>query len=1220
MMDFQSWAERWVKHVQASSLPRLPAASGHPQVPPQAIAAARVARRLVSVPPHQRYPIRSSSTSSLGSKSSDADGEAGTPTAECDDLDLAFYQKDFDPVRYMLERLPAIESDQAFLGAEASSMLPPCFNRLVAICRKKLQQLDTVTEELSQQVMEHHEEMVQGVHLVAELERDLQLTSIICRNGRRYLAQAMEDVTQNLAVYDAVRQKQILLAREPKHSIERKRSLLLRLPADTVPILHQIQDLARLKAGLDKLLESGDYAKALRVCSHCLVLMQEYSRFKAVQDMNSSIEMWLEKTVEKVDKEVKQLCRSFDEDCYLRVIDAYAVLDDASVLLEKIQGYFHDIVVSHTQDVLKGFLLSYEELCMLLPEKSFRQCLHKTLEVLFDLLCSYQTMLAWDPPQVADLASTSQPIAQKSTLEASVQDKGSPESMGKSQIGAATGPPKVSSNSVLSRTSSDGDLRRLASARASSARSDSWQEAGMSSQQNGEPGEGSEKASSTIRRTQSSCIGSSCEEERGKEEAGHHFTVENDTEVNVQGYIGESEGETGIYRPREEKGGDVSTSGREGAGADIFSQMRFETMLQVRRGLKRESRALWETAARRVSSLLCSDAICSSSAHNFLQSLEWVNQFILAGEAFSGAEATGLRATLTKQSEAYFKSVHRQNIEVLRMMLERETWQQLSPAAFQSVDLAGLTGNGAPLLSLGTGVMPLNPHQSEARGAFAGWLDAGNPFRDVQGNSWRSILIQGNPSKSPATPEATLRGLNANGNVPRRALSSASLDVKGNGSLQRLDTMERVMVGRAGREEEEEEEETEELMADFIDEEVQKPQSSSRRRGKGKAGGGAKESTGELGESGPMLTGSSISALRFMDRYARLMQILQPIAHEAFKGLCQLFEFYLLSIFRIFGQRDSSTAHFHTPRLRATLTRISQGLEEFRHKPFPVASPGVLSVAVVVNNAMGGSPSPSGTDGFTPPMSPALGAQHATMLSANNLNGLREMCVASNSAMWLADMLKRWRPRLQQLLPYEALPALDHFFARTVDAVPDLREHLNKTVTRAMMNIGWYAEKIAAVRWEVKDLGMDHNTYVDLLLADFKLFALKLQNSGVSVEVQVQLREYGIEEIAAVMVEGFSRVRRCTNEGRALMSLDLQVLINGLHALAPAQTKPSLQTVENYIKAFYLPETEYLHWARTHSEYSKAQITGLINLVASTYNWKRKTRLDLLEKIESGDF
>lgn len=38
------------------------------------------------------------------------------------------------------------------------------------------------------------------------------------------------------------------------------------------------------------------------------------------------------------------------------------------------------------------------------------------------------------------------------------------------------------------------------------------------------------------------------------------------------------------------------------------------------------------------------------------------------------------------------------------------------------------------------------------------------------------------------------------------------------------------------------------------------------------------------------------------------------------------------------------------------------------------------------------------------------------------------------------------------------------------------------------------------------------------------------------------LLEYGVDTLAETIVEGFSRVRRCNNEGRALMSLDLQVL------------------------------------------------------------------------------
>jgi len=41
-------------------------------------------------------------------------------------------------------------------------------------------------------------------------------------------------------------------------------------------------------------------------------------------------------------------------------------------------------------------------------------------------------------------------------------------------------------------------------------------------------------------------------------------------------------------------------------------------------------------------------------------------------------------------------------------------------------------------------------------------------------------------------------------------------------------------------------------------------------------------------------------------------------------------------------------------------------------------------------------------------------------------------------------------------------------------------------------------------------------------------------------QVQGQLMEYAVELLGDVLVEGYSRVKRCTNEGRALMSLDLQ--------------------------------------------------------------------------------
>lgn len=84
----------------------------------------------------------------------------------------------------------------------------------------------------------------------------------------------------------------------------------------------------------------------------------------------------------------------------------------------------------------------------------------------------------------------------------------------------------------------------------------------------------------------------------------------------------------------------------------------------VARALERGRKTVWELAARRVAALLSNDAMCQTSPHQFLQSLDWVNKFVLAGGSFCGAEAVSLRTKLTKQSEQYFGAYHCQNLEV----------------------------------------------------------------------------------------------------------------------------------------------------------------------------------------------------------------------------------------------------------------------------------------------------------------------------------------------------------------------------------------------------------------------------------------------------------------------------------------------------------------------------------------------------------------------------
>lgn len=230
--------------------------------------------------------------------------------------------------------------------------------------------------------------------------------------------------------------------------------------------------------------------------------------------------------------------------------------------------------------------------------------------------------------------------------------------------------------------------------------------------------------------------------------------------------------------------------------------------------------------------------------------------------------------------------------------------------------------------------------------------------------------------------------------------------------------------------------------------------------------------------------------------------------------------------------------------------------------------------------------------------------------------GLKERCAGADTISLVARMLNRSKPRLQTMLLQSNAAVVEDFFVHLVDAVPDLTEHIHRTTARQLLHMNGYVDRISNAKWEVKELGLEHNGYVDLLLGEFKHYKTRLVHGGIRKEVQDLLSEHAIEIVAETLVEGLSRVKRCTDEGRALMSLDLQVLINGLQHIVTVNVKPKLQMVETFIKAYYLPETEFVHWSRAHPEYTRNQIVGLINLVASVKGWKRKTRLEILEKIE----
>ncbi|XP_059627026.1 uncharacterized protein LOC132269801 isoform X2 [Cornus florida] len=1085
-MDLSKVGEKILSSVRsARSLGLLPSTSDRPEVPARAAAAAAVARALAGLPPDQSHGLLSSSeelSSIHGSR----------PHSQVvEELEDEFYEEEFDPVRHVLEHIPAEENELAYFEEKASL---------------RLAQLDMISERLSHHVMEHHEEMVKGMHLVRELEKDLKVANVICMNGRRHLISSRNEVSRDLIVTTNSKKKQALL--------------------DMLPILAEVRHALDMQVALENHVEEGNFCKAFQVLSEYLQLLDSLSELSVIQEMSRGVEVWLGRTLQKLDSLLIGVCQDFKEESYITVVDAYALIGDVSGLAEKIQSFFMQEVLSETHSVLKSIVqedleapntqtsrLTYSDLCLRIPESKFRQCLLTTLAVLFKLMCSYYAIMSFQPENKVPACQTPHTKQKKGDI------------------------------SGLS-----GDVQHVDSVARSSC--------------NFQADDG--LLSESVNRMPVLP------------------TTEDPTTTNTS-FADDSRTNGSMYIDSPDSVGEARNGGSASSSESPWFQLRKDATSFVSQTLQRGRKNLWQLLTSRMSVLLSSAAVCSSSMHQFLRNYEDLNIFILAGETFCGVQAVEFRQKVKAVCENYFFAFHRQNIYALKMVMEKENWLKLPPDTIQVVSFAGLVGDGAALIvpsdriSSNAGVL----HSSKSadsietgskKSGFSHWLSNGNPFSQrlsCASKEYHDSFLQ-NGSATSGEADVKTDDSHKDKLSPRNSVEN---NVNGNNSVS--------------------EDENEDLHADFIDEDSQLPSRISRPNH-------LKNYSSHCNDEETIAqTGSSLCLLRLMDKYARLMQKLEIVNVEFFKGICQLFEIFFHFVFEAFGQQNTFPSgkglnDSLTYRLKTALSRITQDCDQW----------------IKFQSASFSSSTSTSLNDVTPTSPPS----HLP----STYFGLKERCAGADTISLVARLLHRSKAHLQSMLLQNNATIVEDFYVHLVDSVPDLTEHIHRTTARLLLHIDGYVDRISNAKWEVKELGLEHNGYVDLLLGEFKHYKTRLVHGGIQKEVQDLLLECGVDNVAETLIEGLSRVKRCTDEGRALMSLDLQVLINGLQHFVSTNVRPKLQMVETFIKAYYLPETEYVHWARAHPEYSKSQIIGLVNLVATMKGWKRKTRLEVLEKIESG--
>ncbi|KAL5006892.1 hypothetical protein ScPMuIL_015698 [Solemya velum] len=350
----------------------------------------------------------------------------------------------------------------------------------------------------------------------------------------------------------------------------------------------------------------------------------------------------------------------------------------------------------------------------------------------------------------------------------------------------------------------------------------------------------------------------------------------------------------------------------------------------------------------------------------------------------------------------------------------------------------------------------------------------------------------------------------------------------------------------------------------------------------------------------PIVTNTSLNVFRVIGKYMQMMTVLKPIAFDVMTCMAQLLDYYLYTVYIFFGAESSITEEKTVNnRLWVTLQRIQENM--IAESPVPGAPP--LEVEDRRDKVS------------QPHISPIV-----NLISSDKLYGLAERIVAAESLVFLGEQLELLEPHLEILIPPNRKAFLQQFYSQTVKMATELRKPVYWSVTGQSVDYDNVLQHMNTVRWDVKDIMSQHNSYVDHLLMSFQNFGVRLSEVGRRVPIPKAvydtLWEHCVRLANRTFVDGYANAKKCSNEGRALMQLDFQQFLSKLEKLVDIKPIPEREYVEMYIKAYYLPESQLELWLQDHKEYSNKHLLALINTVDHINKKGRQRLIGLVEELE----
>ncbi|KAI5621830.1 syndetin isoform X1 [Silurus asotus] len=325
----------------------------------------------------------------------------------------------------------------------------------------------------------------------------------------------------------------------------------------------------------------------------------------------------------------------------------------------------------------------------------------------------------------------------------------------------------------------------------------------------------------------------------------------------------------------------------------------------------------------------------------------------------------------------------------------------------------------------------------------------------------------------------------------------------------------------------------------------------------------------------PILTNTTLNVIRLVGKYMQMMNILKPIAFDVIHCVSQLFDYYLYAVYTFFGRNDMHAPSPSTPSSGSRLAAPRQGcwyessglglISSRLRTTLNRIQESLIDMEAGGENATTHGPSEDRKEKVP---SPHL-SQLVVLTASSTLYGLAERVVATESLVFLAEQFELLQPHLDTMMPPAKKPFLQQFYSQEF-------EEFNK--------------RLGDVSKQVR----------------------------IPLPVSNVLWEHCIRLANRTLVEGYANVKKCSNEGRALMQLDFQQFLMKLEKLTDLRPIPDKEFVETYIKAYYLTENDMEQFIKNHREYSMKQLANLVNVCLGSHI-NKKARQKLLAAIDDID-